>query len=64
MRGTWHSPHIASEQYVTSLSMEDCTLLVKLFYRNGNYAPVVLKKFCSLNDIYKKKNLQSDQPRI
>ena len=36
---------IVSEQLVMSLSMKDRALLIKLFYKNGDYALAALKKF-------------------
>ena len=34
-----------------SMSMKDHDLLVKIFYKNGNYVLAALKEFWSLNDM-------------
>ena len=48
-----HSPHIAFEQLVFSLSMKDLALLVKFFYKNDDCALATLKKFGSFKAMKK-----------
>ena len=37
--------HFVSEKFAMTISLKDCTLLVKLFHKNKDCAPVALQKF-------------------
>ena len=45
--------HFVSEKFDMTVSLEDCTLLVKLSYKNNDWAPVSLQKFRTLKDMKK-----------
>ncbi|GBO34767.1 hypothetical protein AVEN_224222-1 [Araneus ventricosus] len=50
-QGTCSSCYSASEKVVMTLSLKDRTLLVKLFYKNGECAAIALKKLRTLKGL-------------
>ena len=50
--------YFVSENFTRFFSLKDCTLLIKLFYKNSDCAPVALQKFHKLRCM--KKRLWSD----
>ena len=46
-------PLFVSEMFPMIVSLKDCNLLVKLFYRNNDYALVALQKFRKLKGMKK-----------
>ena len=47
--------NFVSEKFAMTISLKDCTLLIKLFYKNNECAQVALQKFWTLKG--KKKGL-------
>ena len=45
--------HFAFEKFAITVSLKNCALLVKLFYKNNDYAPVSLHKFQKLKGMKK-----------
>ncbi|CAL1272472.1 unnamed protein product [Larinioides sclopetarius] len=45
--------HFESEKFAMTVSLKDCPLLVKLFYKNNDCAPVALQKFQTLKGMKK-----------
>ncbi|MBJ5486920.1 hypothetical protein JGG36_24350, partial [Salmonella enterica subsp. enterica serovar Meleagridis] len=46
-------PHFASAKFAMGVALKDCALLVKLFYKNNDSAPVALQKFRTLKGMKK-----------
>ena len=53
--------HFMPEKFTMTVSLKDCTLLVKLFYKNDDYAPVALQKFWTLKGMKKGVGLMTVQ---
>ena len=45
--------HFVSEKFPMIVSLKDCTLLVKLFYKNNDCTPVALQRFRALKGMKK-----------
>ena len=45
--------HFVSQKFAVTVSLKDCALLAKLFYKNNDCAPVALQKFLTLKGIKK-----------
>ena len=53
MSTTRFTCHFVSEKFVMTVSLKDCALLVKLFHKNNDCAPVALRKFWTLKGMKK-----------
>ena len=45
--------NFVSEKFALTVSLKDCVLLVMLFYKNHDHAPVALQKFRTLKGLKK-----------
>ena len=45
--------HFVSEKFAVTVSLKECALLIKLFYKNNDCVPVALQKFRTFKDMKK-----------